>query len=166
MSSDHVIKYKALDIEITYLLVLRSMNKSFYFAAAAVALLVLGLFILKPSGTTTNNSTNNTATTSAQPAPTAPVVSNEDKFNVTITDGKNAAGAQVYATTEGRTVRFIVTSNTSGKIDVHSYINRDLGAGPAVEFSFPADKTGRFEMEFHPEQGAEVVIGALAVNPK
>lgn len=124
---------------------------------------MLGLFILKPSGTTTNNTTTNNATSSAQPAT---VVSNEDKFNVTLNDGKNAAGAQVYATTEGRTVRFIVTSNTSGKIDVHSYINRDLGAGPAVEFSFPADKTGRFEMEFHPEQGAEVVIGALAVNPK
>lgn len=139
------------------------MNKSFYFPAAAVALLVLGLIILKPGSNTTSNTTNNNATTSAQPAP---VISNEDKFNVTLTDGKNAAGAQVYATTEGRTVRFIVTSNTPGKFDVHSYTNQDLGAGQAVEFSFAADKTGRFEMEFHTQQGTEVVIGALAVNPK
>lgn len=140
------------------------MTKPFYFAAGAVALLVLGLIILKPGSTPINNTVNNTATTSSQ---TVPVIS-EDKFNVTITGGKNAAGAQTYTTTEGRTVRFTVTSNRTGKFDVHGYTQNkiDLPAGQAVELSFTADKTGRFELEFHPEQGDEAVIGALEVNPK
>lgn len=142
------------------------MNKSFYYAGAAVVLLVAGLFILKPSGTTTNNTTNNNATSSAQ---TAPVTSNEDKFTVTIKDGKNASGPQTYTSTEGRTVRFVITSNVGGKFHVHGYTNLEkmpLVIGQSVEMVFTADKTGRFDLEFHSESDEETILGALEVTPK
>lgn len=141
------------------------MAKTFYYPAAAIALLIMGFIVLKPASDITNNTTNMNATSSAQGAP---VINNEDKFTVTIKDGKNATGPQTYTSTEGRAVRLVVTSNTAGKFDVHGYTKdkKDLVAGLALELSFTADKTGRFDLEFHPEQGAEVVIGALVVNPK
>ena len=140
------------------------MNKSFYYAAGALALFILGLIILKPVSNTTNT-TNNTATSSAQ-AP-APVASNEDKFNVTITDGKNAAGAQGYPTTEGKTVKFMITSNVAGEFHVHGYdLDKELIPGQTVELVLTADKSGRFDLEYHPAQGEHTVLGALEVTPK
>ena len=141
------------------------MNKPLYYAAAGLAALVLGLIILKPGGTITNNTTNNTATNSAQT--TTPSVSTEDRFYIEVRDGKNQAGAQSYKTVEGKTVKFQIASNLGGDFHVHGYdLDKELVPGQTVELTFTADKTGRFDLEYHPAEGEHTVLGALEVTPR
>jgi FtsP/CotA-like multicopper oxidase with cupredoxin domain len=64
---------------------------------------------------------------------------------------------------EGDTVRFRVVSSTSEEIHVHGYdLTEEVGPGQPARFSFKADITGIFEIEFH---GSGEVIGSLKVEP-
>ncbi len=64
---------------------------------------------------------------------------------------------------EGETVRFRVVSSGPEEIHVHGYdITEEVGPGNPARFSFKADITGIFEIEFH---GSGEVIGSLKVEP-
>jgi len=92
---------------------------------------------------------------------------------------------------EGDAVTVRVTTDESGEFHISGYeIENDMEAGSVLEFSFVADKAGRYNFELHPkaddttgshdeeeestettdeeheETEEDIVIGALVVNPK
>lgn len=141
------------------------MNSTTLFLLAGLALLIGLFFAFKPQ-TEQSTQTNQTATQSGQTE--IPQVSNEDRFTVAITDGKNVAGTQTYKSIQDKTVVFVISSNVAGDFHVHAPYDLDVDLKPngTVELNFKADKTGRFELEYHPQQGEHVSLGALEVSPK
>lgn len=95
----------------------------------------------------------------------------------------------VVTVTEGETVIMRVTTDETGEFHVSGYeIENDMEAGTLLEFSFLADKPGRYNFELHPkaedatesheeeasetteaeheETEEDIVIGTFVVNPK
>jgi len=81
--------------------------------------------------------------------------------NVTL----KAGSVQKIEAKEGDTVSFQVESpDKTQEVHVHGYnLMQDAGPGKPAKFSFKANITGRFEIEFE-EAGQQ--IGELTVNPK
>ena len=65
---------------------------------------------------------------------------------------------------QGETVRFRVRADVTDEIHVHGYdLMKDIEPGKTIEFSFPAEITGIFEIEL---EGAGEQIGQLRVDPE
>lgn len=119
--------------------------------------------------------------------PTEQVQEQKEKtFAVQVTNRK--LSPEIVAVTEGEKVTIQVMSDESGEFHVSGYeIENDMNAGTQLEFSFMADKAGRYNFELHPkaagaEEGHEatestedtpdaeaeedIVIGAFVVNPR
>lgn len=93
----------------------------------------------------------------------------------------------IVTVAQGEQVTIKVTTDETGEFHVSGYeIENDMEAGKPLEFSFTADKTGRYNFELHPKAGGgeeheeevpaaeteegeveeDIVIGAFVVNPR
>ncbi len=82
---------------------------------------------------------------------------------IKIVDGRPQGGVADLEFTKGDDVRFVVDSDTADEVHVHGYdIGEDVEAGGKVEFDFPADIDGVFEVEL---ESSATQIAELTVNP-
>ncbi len=82
---------------------------------------------------------------------------------IVVRNAEPVGGVQRLEYSAGEQIRFTVRSDTADEIHLHGYdLMKDVPAGGAVSFSFPAEIEGIFEVELeeHKEQIAE-----LRVNP-
>ena len=86
-----------------------------------------------------------------------------DVAAIVIRDGKPVGGIQELEYSAGEEVRFRVASDVADEVHVHGYdLMQDVTAGGSVEFAFPADLEGIFEVEL---EGRGEQILELRVNP-
>lgn len=82
---------------------------------------------------------------------------------IVVTDGAPADGVADLEYQVGDQIRFAVESDAADEVHVHGYdIEEAVGAGETVEFDFPADLDGIYEVEMH---DSATPIAELAVNP-
>ena len=82
---------------------------------------------------------------------------------IKIVDGQPQGGVADLEFDKGDDVRFVVDSDTADEVHVHGYdIGEDVAAGGKVEFDFPADIDGVFEVEL---ETSATQIAELTVNP-
>lgn len=82
--------------------------------------------------------------------------------------GRVSGGAARIEATTGRTVRFVVFSDTPDDIHLHGYdIEKEAGPGEPARFKVEADLEGIFEIESHQAEdaGGEPLIARLVVAP-
>lgn len=142
----------------------------------AVILLGLGAWALTSKSGPTQN-------TNSQPQVAVPQART---FDVAV--AKRALTPNVVTVTQGDQVSIKVSTDETGEFHVSGYdIENDMEAGKILEFSFTADKAGRYNFELHPKAaggeeqakeettteesaesvtGEDLVIGAFVVNPR
>jgi hypothetical protein len=82
---------------------------------------------------------------------------------IVVKNGKPVGGIRQLTYTKGDQIRFKVESDVSDEIHVHGYdVMKDVEAGGAVSFDFPATIEGGFEAEL---EGRGEQIIELTVNP-
>ena len=82
---------------------------------------------------------------------------------ITIVNGQPEGGVADLEFKKGDEIRFAVDSDTADEVHVHGYdIMEDVKAGGKVQFDFPADIDGVFEVEL---EGSATQIAELTVNP-
>lgn len=82
---------------------------------------------------------------------------------IEVVNGEPVGGVQELEFSAGEQIRFRVSSDAAEEIHVHGYdIAEDVPAGGSVEFDFPAEIEGIFEVELE-ELGTQ--IAELRVNP-
>jgi hypothetical protein len=135
---------------------------------AAIALIVV-LFVVVSGGDDGGDSTSDTPATSTEAeAPTGGQggqgkPEKPDVPVVVVVDGEPEGGVQELDYNKGDEVEFVVESDTAAEVHVHGYdLMEDVEAGSKVEFDFPADIEGIFEVEL--EETATQLI-ELRVNP-
>lgn len=141
---------------------------------AAVALIVV-LFVVVGGGDDESDAPSDTPTTTTeaesgnggesqgggQEKPEKP--EKPDVPVIEVVDGQPDGGVQELDYNKGDEVQFEVQSDTAAEIHVHGYdLMEDVDAGGKVEFDFPADIEGIFEVEL--EETATQII-ELRVNP-
>lgn len=109
-----------------------------------------------------------TATGQDGPTATAESALPPPPTEIRLKGGRVSGGvAQIEATT-GRTVRFVVFSDTPDDIHLHGYdIEKEAAPGAPARFRVKADLEGVFEIESHQAEdaGAEPLIARLVVEP-
>lgn len=139
-------------------------------AAALVAIaIVVALFFVFKGGDDDGDATSTTAattttTTEAKDEDEKPKKPDEPSVpTITIKDGQPVGGVADLTFDKGEDVRFVVDSDTADEVHVHGYdIGEDVAAGGSVEFDFPADIDGVFEVEL---ESSATQIAELTVNP-
>jgi hypothetical protein len=82
---------------------------------------------------------------------------------IVVRDGEPVGGAQELEFSAGEEIRFRVSSDQAEEIHVHGYdVSQDVPAGGTVEFDFPADLEGIYEVEL---EALGVQILELRINP-
>jgi hypothetical protein len=82
---------------------------------------------------------------------------------IVIKHGKPVGGIRDLTYNKGEQIHFIVDSDVSDEVHMHGYdIMKDVKAGGAVSFDFPASIEGVFEAEL---EGRKEQIIELTVNP-
>ena len=113
--------------------------------AAVVLVAVVLLIVLSGSNSGSSNDTTKGVTT------------------IVIKNGKPVGGIAQLTYNKGEEVRFKVDSDVSDEVHMHGYdIMKDVKAGGAVTFDFPATIEGIFEAEL---EGRKDQILELRVNP-
>lgn len=152
----------------------------------------VGIIVLVGAGLWYANKMQSDKDVAAVPESTEPV---KKVIEVSVADRTLAPG--IVTVTEGDDITIRVTTDESGEFHISGYeIENDMEVGSVLEFSFVADKPGRYNFELHPksdtaseshdeEDGEEasetadeateaehdeaeedIVIGAFVVNPK
>lgn len=86
-----------------------------------------------------------------------------DVPTIVVRDGEPVGGVAEIAVGAGDDVRFKVTSDQAEEIHVHGYdLAQDVPAGGTIEFDFPADLEGIYEVEL---EGLGTQIAELRVEP-
>ncbi|HEU5063832.1 MAG TPA: hypothetical protein VFT79_11890 [Solirubrobacterales bacterium] len=86
-----------------------------------------------------------------------------DVPTVVVRNGEPVGGLQEFEYSAGDEIRFRISSDKAEEIHIHGYdISRDVPAGGTVEFDFPAELEGIYEVELE-ELGVQIV--ELRVNP-
>ncbi|HSJ17668.1 MAG TPA: hypothetical protein VK920_06215 [Solirubrobacterales bacterium] len=82
---------------------------------------------------------------------------------IVVEGGQPAGGVTELEYSRGEVVRFDVESDVAEEVHVHGYdVSKDVEPGKAVEFSFPAEIEGGFEVEL---EGSHTLIAELTVEP-
>lgn len=147
----------------------RAQRLTFLGIAAVIA--VVAVIVLSTRSTDDSEQTAATATPTptatsepqeASPGETTPTPTATPRPRPAIPTLRAGQEREVEAK-EGETVRFRVVSSAPEEIHVHGYdLTEDVAPGRPARFSFKADITGIFEIEFH---GSGEVIGRLKVEP-
>jgi hypothetical protein len=136
---------------------MRSNRARIALAVGAIAALVVLFAVLNSGGSDNNKDINTNAGT---PAKGTTVRSNPFAV-IVVSGGKPVGGIRKLRYTKGDQVRFRVKSDVSDEIHVHGYdFHKDVPAGGAVNFSFPAKIEGVFviELENRGEQIAQLTV--------
>jgi hypothetical protein len=134
---------------------------------AAIAVIVV-LFVVTSGSDDSNDTTTDTptATTGSDTgggSGGSGASAEADVPVIKVVDGQPDGGVQELDYNKGDEVNFIVRSDTADEVHVHGYdLMQDVEAGGKVEFDFPADIEGIFEVEL--ETTATQLI-ELRVNP-
>jgi FtsP/CotA-like multicopper oxidase with cupredoxin domain len=139
------------------------------FALIAVVIAVVAVALLVGTGDNTQTADTPTPTATATEAqqaepgaPTATPSATATPAPTPVVDGTGAITR--IEVTEGERVRFAVRASSPQEVHVHGYdILRDAAPGKPARFSFTADITGRFEVEY---EGAGRQVAELEVQPK
>jgi hypothetical protein len=127
---------------------------------AALGLVACGDDESSDTGTTAAPGRENSGATEPKQAKGAGGVTVE---TIVIRGGSPVGGARELEYDAGEQVRFRVRSDVADEIHVHGFdLSKDVAAGGTVDFSFPADIEGIFEVELE-ERGE--LIAELTVNP-
>ena len=137
---------------------------------AAIAVIVV-LFVVVSGGDDDGDTTSDTPTTTTtteaeggnggQSGQAKPETA--DVPVIKVVNGQPDGGVQELDYNKGDEVQFEVQSDTAAEIHVHGYdLMEDVEAGGKVDFDFPADIEGIFEVEL--EETATQII-ELRVNP-
>jgi len=151
-------------------------NQTFLIGIGAVILIGVGAWAFTSGTSPTQN-------TDEQPQIAAPQARTYD-----VSIANRTLTPNMITVTQGDQVTIKVTTDETGEFHVSGYeIENDMEAGKLLEFSFTADKAGRYNFELHPkaiegeeheeketttEESAEgeteedIVIGAFVVNPR
>jgi len=135
---------------------MRSTGARVGLAVAAIAVVVI-LFIVLSGGNDNNSSDSNTTATSTTGGnnPAAQVV--------VVKNGKPEGGIKKLNYKKNDQVRLVVRSDVADEIHVHGYnFKKDVPANGSVEFNFPANIEGVFEIEL---EGRKQQIAELRVSP-
>jgi hypothetical protein len=82
---------------------------------------------------------------------------------ITIIGGEPVNGVEKLEYSAGEQIEFEVKSDEAVEVHVHGYeVEKEVPAGKTVEFSFPAELEGIYEVELHP---SDEQIAELRVNP-
>ncbi len=114
-------------------------------------------------GSDDSSSSNSSSHASSSGAGGTTGGSAEPAATIVVENGEPVGGVQELEYQAGEEVRFTVRSDVADEIHVHGYdLMKDVAAGGAVSFSFPADIEGIFEVEL---EGRKEQIAELRVNP-
>lgn len=138
--------------------------------AAAVALAIVLLVVLKDDGDkTSDNQSKATSAVTSKAGEKNPGKATEQPAKepaiptIVVRNGKPVGGVAELSYEAGDDVLFKVRSDVSDELHLHGYdISKEVEAGGSVEFHFKAEIEGVFELEL--EQRAEP-IAELQVNP-
>jgi hypothetical protein len=141
---------------------MRSNRARIALAVGAVAAVVV-LFVVLSGGNDSNknNNTSSTGSVGATTPSTGTTVKAQPFQVVLVQGGKPVGGIKKLEYGKGDQVRFRVRSDVADEIHVHGYdFHKDVPAGGAVSFSFPAKIEGVFviELENRGEQIAELRV--------
>lgn len=133
-------------------------------AVALVALAVVLFIVLKDDDGGGGETTPSTAAkTGDQGEGGQGTAQNPAVPTIVVKGGKPVGGVQELEFEKGDEVRFRVVSDVSDEVHLHGYnIAKDVEAGGAVSFDFPANIEGVFEAEL--EERKEQIL-ELRVNP-
>lgn len=85
------------------------------------------------------------------------------KGRILVRDGSPVGGVRRLEYEKGERVRFSVRSDTADEVHVHGFdITKELPANRTVQFEFPADFEGVFDVELH---HGNVEIAELRIRP-
>ncbi len=118
------------------------------------------LFVVLRGGDDSKEATTTTASPTKKGGGTASTIP-----VIRLHDGEPVGGEQDIDVTSGDQIRFKVTSDIDGEVHVHGYdFEKPIKAGGRVNFDFPANLEGAFEIELH-HGGGENEIAGLKVEP-
>ena len=138
---------------------MRSNTARIALAVGAIAAIVV-LFVVLNGGSDNSSKDNNSTTTTPG---TGATVKAQPIAVVRVQGGKPVGGIKKLDYTKGDQVRFRVKSDVADEIHVHGYdFHKDVPAGGAVTFSFPAKIEGVFVIEL---EGRGEQIAELRVKP-
>lgn len=128
-----------------------------------VALLVLvAVGALAACGGSDGDTTETSITTETSSKESAPVTGSGIP-TIEVRDGEPVGGVQTLEYSAGDEVRFRVSSDAAEEVHVHGYdVAKEVPAGGTIEFDFPADLEGIYEVEL---EELAVQIAELRVNP-
>ena len=140
--------------------------------AAAVVLAVVLLVVLKDDGGEGSSKSETATPATSKPAKEVapsgaakepPAKEKPAIPTIVVRNGRPVGGVAELSFQAGEDIRFKVTSDVSDELHLHGYdISKEVEAGGSVNFDFPAEIEGIFELEL--EQRA-VPIAELQVDP-
>jgi hypothetical protein len=133
-------------------------------AVAALAALI-ALFVVLAGGGDDGTDSAPSQPRSAQastegqpPEPQRPAIE-----QIVVRGGTPVGGVNRLEYARGERVRFLVRSNLADEVHVHGFdISKDVAAGGSVQFGFPADIEGVFEVEL---ENSKIEIAELRIKP-
>jgi hypothetical protein len=92
-----------------------------------------------------------------------PVAGSSPEATIVVENGEPVGGVQELEYNAGEEIAFRVESDLADEIHVHGYdLMKEVEAGGSVEFAFPAEIEGIFEVEL---EGRKEQIAEIRVNP-
>ena len=144
-------------------------------ALAAIVLVVVAFFVLKgdedagegssiaDTSTTTTSVEDTTQTAEKPPKEETQKPEEEAIPKIVLADGAPVDGIAELEYDVGDQIRFEVSSDIDAEVHIHGYeLTEEVPGGKSVEFDFPADLDGIYEVESHT---TEQQIAELRVNP-
>lgn len=123
----------------------------------ALAVVVIGFFVLRQDGEDSSLTSDNSETTNKQAGPKTVVA----EIKVVSSD----PGSSRIKLHKGDRLRLTVISSRAGEVHIHGYnYEKEVAAGGKVRFDFKATIEGIFHIELHAEP-EEQEIGELEVRP-
>lgn len=118
--------------------------------------------------TTTSRGGDRESESASEPTATAESALPPPPTEIRLKGGRVSGGVARIEATTGRTVRFVVFSDTPDDIHLHGYdIEKEAAPGEPARFKVKADLEGIFEIESHQagDAGEEPLIARLVVEP-
>lgn len=97
-----------------------------------------------------------------QPAPAVDV----GPRSISLDISKASDGGATFRVKQGEMIRLQIKSTVEGALAIHGYHDDiSLSTAQPVVIEFPADRSGRFSMDVHANDGAHLEAGVLQIEP-